>query len=583
MLPHTRTQLQLSTGSTPEDWQVAERLSNMPGRLPSFEETILSKELEMLRAFASPLLTLPLELIDRVLCNLDLRSLLKCKGVCKKLKERVEHAKSIQYIMELDICGQEMNPNNDWSVADSFKSLRQYQSAWEQLEGPSESTSPIVVPMKNGGLWELYGGVLAQSDEDGRFYFMRLPSTIRHIKQETWEIIPDIPDIRDFGMDPGQNLLVWITAPTPASPTLSLHLRTLRTAEKHPHARHDIICHDQCTHDGRWHYSIKIMQDYIGLWAFFRPWGDADPNLKRTNFLVWNWKEGQLELDISTPYTQSFTFASNRHVVLADRYDGPFQADGPEETEAYLTLIDFKAEGATQKSLDEVKNAIKLRYPTRAQGASYRDFDISSEPAPGWTPGKDDRTPFYVAKENRVFTVTITAEMEGGRDLAFYHFIPWSVFRGCLNRLDTSQRRELVWSEWAPAGTRLLRTSAPASSVWVCFTFGFRCIASVFLKGQGDQGFTFAAHIYDFNQLSLQREQIKGGGSADNCKTILETSKLKGQGTIWADIVETSLPFRRFTKPLLVRPWPSALPLMCTADHIVLVDMQKKEYSVFTV
>ena len=50
-------------------------------------------------------------------------------------------------------------------------------------------------------------------------------------------------------------------------------------------------------------------------------------------------------------------------------------------------LIDFKAEEATHKPLQEVQNVIKLYYPTLVKDASYNTFEISSDPTLGWKPG----------------------------------------------------------------------------------------------------------------------------------------------------------------------------------------------------
>jgi len=214
--------------------------------------------------------------------------------VCKELKERIEHAKIIQYITELEINGMEMNPNNDWPVADSLKRLRQHQSGWERLEGLNGLKEPTVIPMQAGSLWDLYGGVLAQANPAGRLHFTKLASTFRHIQQEDWEISPDIPSVGDFGMDPGQDLLVLVTPPTPAFPVLSLHLRTLKKAAKHPLARHEVIYHNQSIIGSDWYYSIKIMQDYIGLWVCNREDDLIEDDI--TSLFIWNWKEGRLEL-----------------------------------------------------------------------------------------------------------------------------------------------------------------------------------------------------------------------------------------------------------------------------------------------
>jgi hypothetical protein len=243
-------------------------------------------------------------------------------------------------------------------------------------------------------------------------------------------------------------------------------------------------------------------------------------------------------------------------------------------SEVYLTLIDFKGEDSTRKPLREVRNSIKLCYPSRAQAVSYEEFNIVSEPTPGWTPGIHDKTPFFVARENRVFTVSIrAAREEDDRELAYAHFIPIAVFKKCLERLDTSLNQELKWSEWAPEGTRLIRTSLPSSLVWGCFVFGARSMTSVMLRRREDGQIRhlFGAHVYDFNQLALRREKAKGSLLPANCSLFEGPERLAAINSIWTEIVETSLPFKRYNQPLPVRPGRHSL--MLTSDHIVLVNV----------
>ncbi len=193
--------------------------------------------------------------------------------------------------MELEIAGYEKNPNNTWLSAESLECLQKYQSAWERLEWSKEQT----IPMLAGGLWELYAGVLVRTDKDRTFHFTKLPAVTRCIEEETWTITPDINDIRDFGIDPSQDLLVWITAPKPGSQYVALHLRTLKTAKTHPLARQPTLCYRQPMRPGRWHFGIKIMGDYIALQAARRAREDEDEP-DSSEFLVWNWKEDQLEV-----------------------------------------------------------------------------------------------------------------------------------------------------------------------------------------------------------------------------------------------------------------------------------------------
>jgi len=65
----------------------------------------------------------------------------------------------------------------------------------------------------DGSLWELYGGVLAQNSPEGMFHFMRLPAVSRGIAEKSWKVPPQSFNVRDFGMDPSQDLLVLIEQP----------------------------------------------------------------------------------------------------------------------------------------------------------------------------------------------------------------------------------------------------------------------------------------------------------------------------------------------------------------------------------
>jgi hypothetical protein len=481
--------------------------------------------------------------------------------------------------MQLEINGLEANVHNNWTSTDCLNCLRKYQSAWERLQWRAEKR----VPMTDGLLWELYGGILAQTDNEGVFHFLKLASSIRDIEEHSWELKPDVENIRDFGMDPSQDLLVWITAPTRTSPSLSLHLRTLSKAEKHPLARHGIIRYDRCTPSGRWHFSIKIMKDYIGLCAYQRPAGDLDGSHDNTDFFIWNWKEDKLDLvsvapkdychasahvhfqDISTKYTQSFAFVSDSHVILADRS----YSLALDRTEGYLTLIDFRAEGGSKKPLSDVQNSIKLCYPNIAADAAWLEFNIASEPTPSWTPGKDDQTPFFVARENRIFTASMIFASQS-QDLAYDHFIPLSAFKKCLDRLESSKGQELKWSEWAPTETRLVRTGSPSSAVWVCFAHGSRSIAGG-MRRRGQRIF-FYTYVYNFNQLALRKDKAMNKEMPENCERVDE-SRCLSTNSIWAEVVETSLPYKRYSKRLDVPPAPYSL--MCTADHLVLVDVSE--------
>lgn len=230
-------------------------------------------------------------------------------------------------------------------------------------------------------------------------------------------------------------------------------------------------------------------------------------------------------------------------------------------------LIDFKAEDETKKPLSQVRHSMKLCYPNRVAGAAVMQFNISCEPTPGWTPGKDDTTPFFIARENRVFTVSMLIQQQ--REFAFDHFIPLSAFKKCLDRLDASLGQQLEWLDWAPTETRLIRTPLPASDVWVCFAYGSRSIGREIIRKLGRV--CFSVVVYDFNQLLLRRDEARGKEAIPGSYSRINKPSVIRNDTVWEEPVETALPYRRYSKVLPIQPGGHSL--MCTADNLVLVDV----------
>lgn len=243
---------------------------------------------------------------------------------------------------------------------------------------------------------------------------------------------------------------------------------------------------------------------------------------------------------------------SDSHVVLANLYI----PDDLENGECFLVLINFKAEDEKMKKLSEVENSIKLCYPERVPGTALTSFGISSELPPGWTPGKDDTTPFFVAKNERIFTVSI--RFRRGRDFAFDHFIPLAAFQKYADRRTST--RELKWSEWALTETRLIQTSLPASLVWACFTYGSRSVGRELRKK------SFGALVYDFNQRACRRDAIL------NKKSTASSEIAGSDDTIWKETFETLLQFR-FCRRSLPNTRPGTQTLMCSSDNLILVNV----------
>ena len=171
--------------------------------------------------------SLPVEVYIQFMENLDYRSLLSCMLVCfhfilvrasciylsyqvsRLFRDLISGTASLQYIIELAAAGQRDEPLCKMSSTKRLEMLRHHQTSWKDMKW----TRDYRIPMEAAGVWELYGGVLGQSTHSGALRFHQLPSDLRSIDEKTWSVGPfnDIP-MRDFGMDPSEDLLVIIAS-----------------------------------------------------------------------------------------------------------------------------------------------------------------------------------------------------------------------------------------------------------------------------------------------------------------------------------------------------------------------------------
>lgn len=141
--------------------------------------------------------------------------------MCKNFKEIIDGTAALQYTIELAVSGQRDNCRYDPvdSSKEKLDRLKKHQEAWKELKWSRD----LKIPMSSGGLWEIYGGVLAQNTEQGEIQFYQLPSDLRGIEEKRWTLPGDFGFVvRDFSMDPGQDLLVLVQTLDAPGESLSL-------------------------------------------------------------------------------------------------------------------------------------------------------------------------------------------------------------------------------------------------------------------------------------------------------------------------------------------------------------------------
>lgn len=519
----------------------------------------------MTLAYSQNLLSLqalPVELLVDIFSSLDCIAILTCKQVCRLFNGLIASTATLQLIIELHAAGQENGPSNpEVSPADRLDALRKREAAWDKLQWSKEER----MPMLNGTLWELYGGVFAQSDGLDSIKFRRLPSIYRSIDEAEWTIGDFGHPLRDFGMDPAQDLLVLVESHRWSyNPDRSyhLHLRTMSTGGPHPKAPDPpIISYPQTNQHSQ--LSIQISAQHLGIL-----FSSAQPG--ENELIIWEWMSGKIEVALISDDFQSFAFLTERHIIIAlltmpDLYD---------TLEPSLIVLDFKAESNERQAVEEAEHVYSFRYPPLKATANPIKFEIRTDPSPSWVPDHGLKVPFYIAKYNRVYVISLWLLVHD-RLRYVTLLVPLATFLSCMDGSPSRHTaKEFQWFDWGPQGSRMLMTHIP-SDVWVCYIYGSKYVT----LRKDKKG--FVVDVYDFNQRALSRALKKGHETDDEIYAI-DPSTLE-DGEIFGDGIETSLPYRLRTLPLNLRSI-AHVAVLCSEDSLIILDshINSREYRILT-
>ncbi|KAI0788515.1 hypothetical protein C8Q75DRAFT_768748 [Abortiporus biennis] len=519
------------------------------------------------------MLSLPVELIIKILAVLDLRSLLRCRQVCSLLDGLVRNDASLQYKIELTVAGMEDGSSSPLLVVERLHKLKLRQDAWNRMRFTSETA----VPMRRGGVWELYGGVLAQSRDDHGLSFRQLPSDIRGIDDVGWTL-EDLPmRIRDFSLDPSQELLVVIEKPRQINTsTYLVHLLDLHTGKVHKNApTQGYLSH--CPDGQSFSYMIQTCGEHLGVLFL-----SEDETVKE--LVIWKWRTGALELVITGAAIGAFVFLSDTQILVS--HLGGLNDDS--EVEPVLGVIDFTEASNVRTPIKDIGFLCLFRFPLMRSWAAPLAVHLRSDPAPSWKPHPDLQVPFHVAREDRLYVVTAWIA-EGVAVKTLVLFLPSQTIFKHLKALTPEEKgRCLNWDEWGPTGSRLLTAPFNHSATWVCYVHGM-AFASVWRSPMvGDERYL---QIYDFNPLAVKkfRADLKEGGDYKEDEedpritTVIidEPAHLPSAANLFINPVVTTLPF-------LWKKFPvddtRFVAVMLSEDSVIMVSSQPRirQYRVLT-
>lgn len=454
------------------------------------------------------------------------------------------------------------------SSAHRLEQLDKHTSAWKNLKWSRE----ITIPMEDGTLWELFGGVLVQNTIDNRLHIWQLPSDLRGIEEKKWTLGPNFGfTVADVAMDPLQDLLVLIDGINSnmtsgytfiamlkmialvATSEFCVHLRTLSTGTPHPLSKATALhCPYEDEVDGS--YCIQIFGGLVAV--LFTPISFEEKML-----MVWEWKTGRqllvsiflpenlwsdpLHQDSSRSDIKSFSLLSNNCIII-----------GLVDQDIFPVLIVMNL---------ELQITHCLSYPAFHYTSSLDCLQIRADPGP--LAEVNDTVPFYQDNEDFIVVVTMMFTANDTTENVVHFFS--SKYLIALVKSQTD--RPFGVYTWMLRDTRMFITpDSEPSNIWVCHVFGTRF---VIIERAPDGKCRSVVRIYDFNQSAIQRDAQMSAKPGESGR-IESTTNVIAAGNPYEADVTTGLPYWTNVASLEgVLACDQGCQMMCSEDNIVIVDV----------
>ncbi|KAG0695360.1 hypothetical protein DFH29DRAFT_1005553 [Suillus ampliporus] len=498
--------------------------------------------------------SLPNELIALFLDELDVVSLLRCKQVCRLFNSVIATNVQLLYKIELFFGRFENGRHCNLDTAGRLRACRQYQQAWNNL---SFSHSQFI-SMQEGHAWELSGGVLCQAMRRG-LECVQLPCKIKDIPKREWTINDLGFEIRDFTIDTSQDLIVALEQ-VGLIPHLScnIHMRTLMTGEHHPMSAVPFVTHTPSNMHEELRFLIQVCGSRIAV--LFQELADEPCS----ELVVWDWKSGQKKLFIRDADLKSFSFVTEDLVLVG--------VVGGDETPPRLDILGIDNFSGEMVQYKDASHICGLEYPQMK--ADVLDMLIRSEPTPGWSPSQSLQTPFYFARSDRIFTITMRVSPDSNTtEECTVLIVPLSTIMAQVELSHNTPKRLVRWKQWGPDGSHMLLRSP--SEVWVCYVYGMKFIQLLrWQKGN-------RARVYDFNKYAARRDVRNEQTTEPKLlwKRLGMPQSLNSRCSAFDEEVYTYLPGRVATLDVMPsdtpHDWEAA---MIGEDNIVVVSPHARKY-----
>ncbi|KAI9454765.1 hypothetical protein BJY52DRAFT_1188741 [Lactarius psammicola] len=257
---------------------------------------------------SSPLLTLPVEIVLKILEDCEHQGILACKLTCRHMYDTISGSISLRYLLELAANGMRDDHRSSLGKIQRLNLLAEHETAWRTLSW-SDNTSVDILegwgePVSVSGNVIAFRNAYAQPDASSEeLLLLRAPSKLRNVQMKRWVV--QLPhDTQDVCISSAQDLLVYRCG------TKSFHFCSLSTGEKHPLVQHS------GTFDAPngWGYRIGSMRVYGDSFAIASEQG--------LYISTWNWKSGEHKSDFMASLQHStFDFLDEHHILFPNSID----------------------------------------------------------------------------------------------------------------------------------------------------------------------------------------------------------------------------------------------------------------------
>ncbi|KAI0937664.1 hypothetical protein AcV7_003637 [Taiwanofungus camphoratus] len=485
----------------------------------------------------SSLLSLPPELIVRILACLTLSDLVSCRRACKCLNAIIKTTTLLQYLIETQVAGVEDNPASSLALVDRLRLLRARETAWHHLQ--SSRTTPIEVKHFPSSIYDLTGGVFLLGESlrwtfgawrsTDSLRFVRLPAVADSADSHSnvsrqdspWSRIELKGNIMDVGLAVQEHDLIAVVTftypPLDATEPLAavdLHLLKISTGAYHPAASQPVIhVSDLSIIPGQCGVSIEIVGDTLGILVYLRFLTNTPGS---AIFHTYDWKSGKQKQfrNASARHYNSFTFLSPDAIVL------------PNLTENTLELCPLTGASPHSDGTSPVPlaTACSLALPQLTFGSTLLQMWCRSEPNPvcettrftdrDQAPFRPDPAdaimifnPFMQDWQHQLHSYSLIVHRSTLLKMLYnpppvpshllpVHFMPTPVGMASEGDAEASSSK-VPWKAWGPSVCRWFDAHDLVTR-WITTTCGQRYVTIT-------RRTPARIRVLDFNQLSIRR------------------------------------------------------------------------------